>query len=487
MLKNIIRYCGTLYSLSYLNSIFSVFLLAVLVRTLSVDDLGKYALFGLYLSLFQVFFGYGLFRTTVKFVGEGKENVVAILSLLGFFIGLLIILLILSSLLLFHFAQDYMLIAILMTTPNIALQLIASFFRGKFLYKHEAVLVSARGFLTVFATFIFLGLYKYFYNFESLEFLVNLFSKKLYLIPIAGQCVSLFFLFFVYSLYIYKNFIKHNISKITFAEFKELAKKFLRFGFPLWIANNCSRINDMLDQFAVKHLVGITALGEYFLAINLFAIVEKPISIISRVFLSAFSRAEFRNRDTYGRVVSANLAIFPTLSLCIVSVAPALSSLLFSKAYDNVAFLFAIMSFSYIFQSIELINSIITVTENRPQINRNAHLATLVTNVPILYALVSSFSVFGAATSKGIQRGIYFLYLILFMRKDFPWHVRQSLRKGLTALGLYAVMFTYIYCTEFGLFSFLSVFFYLAGGHILKVFDLADLFRTVQKSILPAK
>lgn len=471
MYSQILSYTAALYAASYFSSFLSIGLIAILARKLSAEALGEYAFYSIVFSLGQVILSFGLHRTLIKYLAEGKENKTALYTLYFWFsIGLMLVTTLASAVSII-FASATVILAIATIGPSVCIGLTTSVLRADKEKSKEVAVVLASSILVFVSTLT----------------LLIFFPKLDYLIPILGTTIGYLILSAAVLWYFHKFLISPHSGSLNITDLYNLARRLSSFSFPVWTSSIGSHANEKIDQFAVRYFIGFGALGEYYLAIRFFEFLEKPITILSKVLMATFSTPEGKSIEVYKKIVSLSHAIFPFFALVTVAATPILVPLLYTSKFLSVSIIFSVMSIAFAFKGIETVNGIVTITQNHPYINQRSQFTALPLNTLGLYFLVQALSVMGAATAKGFTRGVYAYLHTCFMRKVMPEEARFSLVICTKALLLYLAVLGLMLWARHPVVWISGPILYLLVGQWLRIWNLRGIFLVLRHTIADSK
>ncbi len=244
---------------------------------------------------------------------------------------------------------------------------------------------------------------------------------------------------------------------------------------PLWITDILDIAGHQADQLILQGTLGFSAMAEYAAAFTFIGILDQPITVLSRIFLVTFAGGHFADFDQYKRLASLNLAFFSALGFLIVAISGPLTPVLFTRSFTLVPLLVTILSTASIFNSIEVINSSLTIASDYPQANRNAGIWTTAVYIPLTFLLVSRFGVVGAAWSNVASWGGYSLMHAFYMRRLLPQHAAFTFRELGLGSSLYLLGIWSAWMLKSAPATFLILALYLGLGHLLRLWNLAEL------------
>ncbi|MFH0775331.1 MAG: oligosaccharide flippase family protein [bacterium] len=453
-LKGIIGYASALYFVGLFSSFISFGVTLMLIKVITKEALGKLGFFVAFYTLGNSILSFGMERTIVKYVGEGRIHKAKIIKIIFLLTGIISIFTILGGIMIYSFNKLWA-FSLLMITPCLFCSFSVSIFRGEFARNKEIKFNLVCSLLNSGITLILL-----------------LFFKN-ELAPILGQIFSyyicaIFLLFYLLSKV--KGDDRCSINTSDWSWIKEMAK----FSFPLWIAILCATANRTADKFILQGFLGFSLLGEYYLSQQFFQFIDKPIANLSQALLGGLSISGIKSLSTYQRLISFNLVLFPSVALLTTGILPVLLKIL-NKDFPCVAPIFALLSVCFVAKSIEVVNTVSTIVKNYPQANQNTHLITFLINIPTLLILVSCFGIYGAGF--GVIT-FWFLYIFIhmhFMKKILPEYVSLGLRMCIKALLFYLLALSLIFKIGGIAIIPLGIAVYLFGSHWIGIWSYLEL------------
>jgi O-antigen/teichoic acid export membrane protein len=185
-----------------------------------------------------------------------------------------------------------------------------------------------------------------------------------------------------------------------------------------------------------------------------------------------FANDVYTNTEQYRQISSLNLALISTLGLTISILSTPLTPLLFTNEYHLTPTLVTILSTAFVFKSVEVFNTALTIAKDYTQANRNSKLWSTGLYLPLALFLVLRFDVVGAAWGHVIFWASYALIHALYMRRRLPNHAASALRQMLTATALYVGIIWLVRALSLGWFALLAIPLYWALGQTLHLWDL---------------
>ncbi len=460
MLKKIFSYSAGLYIVSLFASVMHILVKSLIAKTLGKEALGAYAYYMTVVVLGSSLLAFGLKRALAKHVAANQEEdsfAPIVLLLVGFALGISL-LLAAVGLALQHLIGWLYVLVVLSVGPFTLFDLARSALRGQFDQRREIVLAALGVIIQTASVGLFVLLGR-----DTRSPVWGLVSANILL------AVGIVF----YFIQRYRRF--WTPDRLTQVVQSSGFHSLLALSAPLWITDILDIVGHQTDQLILQGKLGFSAMAEYAAAFTFIGILDQPITVMSRIFLVTFAGGHYADIDQYKRLSSLNLAFFSALGFLVVAITEPLTPILFTKAYTLVPLLVAILSTSCIFNSIEVLNSSLTIAGDYPQANRNAKLWITAIYIPLTFWLVSHFGSVGAAWSNVASWGGYSLVHAFYMRRRLPQHAAFTFRELGLGAALYSAGIWSAWALGSPLMTLLILAFYLGLGQLLRLWDLREL------------
>ncbi|MHB1587177.1 MAG: lipopolysaccharide biosynthesis protein [Acidiferrobacteraceae bacterium] len=398
-LREIYRYTGLLYGANIATS-FITFLVTVLItRHISRSEFGMYGLFQAYFLLFAYTAGLGVSQTTVQFVAGRRLPLAQLHSLVGAALALISVSCIAGALLLLYLGNRLAGLALFGVPAYQLYEAALSYARGKVKRHREAgILILSSSLTSVFIVIMTLH-----YRDDRG--------------PIYGQLCGLY----TTAILLLAGFFlgrPHRFAAVRLAA----VKKFNRIAGPVYVSAALFAIAESFDRFVVHRYLGFSVVGEYVFALTFLNIVNKPISLLSRVLLSHFSMAEVpgdpgTEHAAFEDIIRLNLFLIPTFALVVSGALPSALGLFLTRNYSLSFSLFAVISIIVVLKSVELVNSSLLIAKRTPMTNVYTQILTVVVYVPLALLLARKFGVFGVAGAVVLRWSVMSAAQVVQMRR----------------------------------------------------------------------
>ncbi len=471
MLKKVFSYSAGLYMVSLFASVMHILVKSLIAKSLGKEALGAYAYYMTVIVLGSSLLAFGLKRALAKHVAANRDEdafAPVVLLLVGAALGLSLLLAALGLALQRWIGWIYLLVLV-SVGPFTLFDLARSTLRGQFDQRREIFLALLGVTIQTVTVALFVLLTR---------------DTRSPVWGLTAANILLAFGIIVYFLQRFRRFWSSDrLLQVTQSSgFRSL----LALSAPLWITDILDIVGHQTDQIILQGKLGFSAMAEYAAAFTFIGILDQPITVMSRIFLVTFAGGHFSDIDQYKRLSSLNLAFFSTLGFLVVAITPPLTPILFTRSYTLVPLLVAILSTSCIFNSIEVLNSSLTIAGDYPQANRNAKVWITALYIPLTFWLVSRFGAVGAAWSNVASWGGYSLVHAVYMRRRLPQHAAFTFREMGLGAGLYSLGIWSAWALNNPLATLLILALYLGAGHLLRLWNLRELPALVRR-LLPER
>lgn len=460
MLKKIFSYTFGLYMVSLFASIVRIAVKSFIAKEAGKEALGAYAYYMIIITVGSALLAFGVRRAITRHVaGSPDEAQVAPLVVAVTVTGVAVSLLLAAVGLVLQPVLEWIFVMALVSVgPYMLYEVARSTLRGQMDQKRE-IIAAVLG-VVVQAVCVLL-------------FLIFAPGTRA---AVWGLATANILLAVGITLYLLRRYSAFWQPKRLVGAFRsEQFRALLLLSAPLWITDILGIIGGQADQIIVQGRLGLEMLAEYAAAFSFIGILDQPITVMSRVFLVAFSGGHYDDIKQYKQVSSFNLAFFSLLGLGVVAISTPLVPVIFTSQYSLVPLLVTILSVTCIFNSVEVLNTSLTIAKDFPQANRDSKLWSTVLYIPLLLGLVWRFGVVGAACGNVLSWAIYAVVHALYMRRRLPEHAAHTLRTmlpgGLLYMGAAGLV---LWVNNFWLTPFFMLA-YLGLGHLLRLWDLRQL------------
>lgn len=466
MFRKIATYGLSIYAATLLSSAVSFAVTMVVARHISKEALGAYGFYVTIYSLFGMIFGSGLNQALVKFLGNKAEDRHELHRLVLALCGMLALVTWPAAAVAFWMRSDlwgWGLSAI----PFFALGLLAaSSFRAEFAKGKELALRMSVSLLnsTLTLAFVFLAV-------------------KPEIAPIRGDFLSIA----IPGLFIAVIFARTSGGwdprRLLATVRGDTAARLLRFAVPLAIAGLAFVLYSNAASMLIRAFVGLEALGEYYFALQLMMLLEKPMQILANLVLAGFSNEPDISERDHRRLVSFNLTVFPLIAIglgfggpTILAVAdlvlgPIGGSPLAVK-YASAPMYVALFALAVPCRCVEFLVSTLAIARGMPQVNRNTHVTTTCIGLPLLALLVWTFGAWGAAAMPLVYQVIFLSIQARQLRTIMPEIIRSTSWAAVVGTVLAGSTLAVSAWTGSVFLFFPCAAAYVVGGHLLRGWDL---------------
>lgn len=456
-LADIYRHGGLLYGVNLLTSFVTFVVMILVSRAVSKEELGMFALFQAYFVLSGGLTGLGVSQSVVKFVAGRAIDERQIHTLIAWILAILSGMLLLAGFGLMRFGNPVLGLAIA-TVPAYHI--------------FDIGLSYARGHLWRGAEMGILGL-------SSLANSVSIFMMVHWFPDHRGPMYGWVLGAYTTATILLVAFFRYRgADKPRFAPIEgSWVGDFVRVAAPIFVTGILFSVNDVADRLMAEHYLGLEILGEYFLAMMLFGILDRPVALLARVLLSHLcgpgEQADpTRHLESLNRLVRLNVATFPVFSLLVVSILPVVLVKLFNKDYSNSFDILAVMSVILVVKAFEVVNSMLAIARGNAKTNMYSQLVSFTVYIPLTLILVQVFGIFGIAVGMVSRWVVFSLFQFSRLRNNgvetvSPYIMLRAILAYITALAFYVKA------------PWLMVPVYLLAGSGLKLWHIADVTRSI--------
>ena len=458
MFKKIATYSAGLYAITILASVIRVILRSLIAKNLGQEAFGAYSYFTSAQDVGVSLLSFGLVRSLAKYVAASSKddiNYSPIVNSIFFIIIVISIFLTGIALAISNFVEWIWVYILISIGPYALFSIARATMRGQFERNRELLLA----FVNVVVQGAGVAVFVIFFP-STQSPVIGLAMGNILV------AAGIFFYFFTRDrMSWYFVSIQNSFKSDSFRSLMVLSS-------PLWLTEILAVIGDQADTLIVQGQLGYAVLAEYGAAFTFIGLLSKPTSVLSRIFLVTFASGHYTDFEKYKQVTSLNSAFISTLGLAATVVAIPLTPIIFTDEYVLAPLLTAILSVSFVFKSIEVLNTAFTIAVDYPQANLYSKLWTLAVYLPAAFILVSNFGVIGAAISNVISWSVYALIHAIYMKKKLPQHAAFTIRHSLIGSFLYTSIVSVVFLVSKLWIVILAVPLYLGVGHMLKLWNL---------------
>jgi O-antigen/teichoic acid export membrane protein len=203
-----------------------------------------------------------------------------------------------------------------------------------------------------------------------------------------------------------------------------LLKAEFAYGGILWLGAVFSFLHLRADQFMIRQMLDLGALGIYSLAVPLAELLLLvPVSVSSALLGKLYNTSEPGTaRSIMARTLKLTLYICAALALAGIPLS-LLIPVIYGEAYAGAVASVMVLLGGAVFASVARVGMQYFFTLGRPKVHLYTSLATLLLNVLLNFLLIPRWGIFGAATASSVSYlayGIFYLALFLY-REKFSW------------------------------------------------------------------
>lgn len=422
-LREIYRYTGLLYGANIVTSVITLLVTVMITRHMSRGEFGMYGIFQAYFLLFAYTAGLGISQTTVQFVAGRRLPLAQLHTLVAAALAIIGVCCISGSLLLLYLGDRLAGLALLAVPAYQLYEVALGYARGKVKRHREAGILLLSSLLT------------------SLFVVVMTLHFPDDRGPIYGQICGAY----ITAALLLSGFFlgrPHRFGPVQ----RVGLRRFNRTAAPVYAAAALFAIAESFDRFVVRRYLGFAIVGQYVLALTFLNIVNKPISLLSRVLLSHFSMIEAPGRSgedhaSFEDIIRLNLFLIPVFALIVVGALRPALGLFLTKNYSLSFSLFAVISIIVVLKSVELVSSSLLIAKRTPMTNVYTQLVSVVVYVPLVLLLIRQFGVFGVAVGVVLRWLLMSVVQAIQMRRMKMPTGASLLARSLIAYGVALLFF----------------------------------------------
>lgn len=464
--RKIATYGLSIYAATLLSSAISFAVTMVVARHISKEALGTYGFYVTIYSLFGMIFGSGVNQALVKFLGNKAEDRQELHRLVLAAFWFLALLTWPAAAFAFWMRSDvwgWGLAAI----PFFAISLLASStFRAEFAKGKELALRMSVSLLnsTLTLAFIFLAV-------------------QPELAPIRGDFLSIAIPGFFLVAFFARISNGWSPRRLLSTVRGDTTGRLLRFAVPLAIAGLAFVLYANASSMLIRTFVGLEALGEYYFALQLMMLLEKPMVILANLMLAGFSNEPDISTRDHRRLVTFNMTVFPLVAIGLAFGGPTILRIAdfvlgpiggtpLAQKYASAPMYVSLFALATPGRCVEFLVSTLAIARGMPQVNRNTHVTTTCVGLPILTALVWWFGPWGAAAMPLIYQVVFLSVQRRQLLPMMPEIIRHTSWAASVGTGLAAAALGIAAWTGSVLLFFPCAAAYVVGGHLLGGWDL---------------
>ncbi len=203
-----------------------------------------------------------------------------------------------------------------------------------------------------------------------------------------------------------------------------LLKAEFSYGGLLWLGAVFSWLHLRADQFIIKQMLDVSALGVYSVAVTLAELLFLvPVSVSSALLGKLYNTSEpGAARSIMARTLKLTFYVCAALALLGIPLS-LLIPVVYGQAYAGAVASVMVLLGGAVFASLARVGMQYFFTLGRPKIHLYTSLITLLVNIALNYLLIPRWGIFGAAVASSLSYlGYGVFYLALFLgREKFGW------------------------------------------------------------------
>ena len=459
MFKEVFSYATRIYFLTLFSSGLSFVVTMYMAKVIEKSHIGKYAFYVTIYSLLGTTITAGIDKTFIRFLGEKTESYANLIQLYVQITIYCLLIFLAVGLLLMPYLSHEVSLGVIATGPFICTQLSVIIFRGRLERANEIRLMMGISLLNSSLTFVFLSFSKNEWAPIGADFLSLLIPSIVAVCVILRRIDSLKYLKYIFN-----------------PKPSPLLREFVTFAKPLWLAGVAFSFHSQQSSILIKTFLNYKSLGDFYFAKQLLLLIHKPVDVLSKVLLAAFSLKNNVSFENFKRTISIKLAIFPVLAILVLTFLPYMIDLFDLASYKNSSTYVRLFVLALPFVCIQSVVSIVHIVSNNPRVNRNSYFITSMIMIPVGALLVYFFGVKGAAVSPSLYAFVLFISQVYYLKKTHKEFFDISVKYGLVAQVLYTCMLIAgaYFGNIFTVWGFIVV--YFAFGHLLRLWDIHNIY-----------
>ena len=449
-LKEVFRYTGTLYAVNLFASAVTFVVMIFISREISKEALGAYGLFQAYFLAGAYFSGLGISPTLVKYVAAREVDIREIHSLVFRYLGVAAAVLITAGIILVEYGFEILGLVLVALPAYHLFDFALSYARAHRWKKVESFLFLASSLATSVCIVLLL---QWFPDYRG---------------PIYGQVLS-YYAIAAAVLIIFFTLPRFKGERRFQQPQGGWVKGFSLIAAPIFVTAMLVSLGEVVDRLLIEHYLGLAVLAEYFIAMAFFNILDRPVSLLSRVLLSYFSgkNEPAQHQESVLRLVKFNTLVFPVMGLLAIAILPPILAHFMNKDYSTAFDILAIASIIMVVKSFEVINSVLNIAQDNPRANMYSQFISLAVYVPAVLVLLKLFGIYGVAFAIVLRWVAFSLYQFMHMRNNAVATVSALLL--VRALGAYVLALS---CFHLAPWAMVPI--YLIAGTALKLWSWDD-------------
>ncbi len=212
---------------------------------------------------------------------------------------------------------------------------------------------------------------------------------------------------------------------------------------PLWVAGLAFLGNQHVVNIVVDRSMTRADFGRWGFVLTALTLLQRPLLIVQRATLPIFSAAKEQIPDGFRKLVRINLLLFPLLCLGVLTVWPLILSYgTLGEKYGDTWIYLALPVAVIPVMAVEFLAATASMALGHPKNNRDAHVLTVLINVPCSILLIGHYGILGAALATALYVVIFASMIFRFVARDLPDLVGFAVaRLAPSLLGLWSAIY----------------------------------------------
>ena len=462
MLTKIVKYSSAILTSNVITSALSFVATMLIAKYLSKEDFGFFCHYVLVYSTVQSFFMAGTQQSSITFINLDEDNYIAYIQLLFTFFAVFSIIMFGVAGISCFFTSRSTSIALFTVVPSLFCMLSISLFRAKMDFKYEL------GFKILISSINSIG---------TIAFIILIRSKY---VPIIADLLSVLIPSLLLLSILYRKLLENSYVSIFVNIFNKKYAKFWHDTRYLWVAGICFIINSSITQLLTDAYLGIEALAMFFFVMTIWELIHRPISIVQQTILPVFTLEQQINIKQLYDIARSSLVVLPLICQLVLLVVPRIVEIYYADKYAGFRQYLSLLSLSVPILSVEFIYAGLFIAKGYVKRNRNIMLISMIINVPLIFAMLYKYGIFGAFLGKALSMivsgGVALFYALIY-EKSFGFRMVMNI-VCVSIAHLISVFMIYYYQN---IIAVLGIVMYLFITNTAKLWSFSELNVSVKK------
>jgi len=279
---------------------------------------------------------------------------------------------------------------------------------------------------------------------------------------------------------LYRKLLENSYVSIFVNIFNKKYAKFWHDTRYLWVAGICFIINSSITQLLTDAYLGIEALAMFFFVMTIWELIHRPISIVQQTILPVFTLEQQINIKQLYDIARSSLVVLPLICQLVLLVVPRIVEIYYADKYAGFRQYLSLLSLSVPILSVEFIYAGLFIAKGYVKRNRNIMLISMIINVPLIFAMLYKYGIFGAFLGKALSMivsgGVALFYALIY-EKSFGFRMVMNI-VCVSIAHLISVFMIYYYQN---IIAVLGIVMYLFITNTAKLWSFSELNVSVKK------